>query len=608
MFDQSGKFTTNIILHAVSDSAVNNGRETVGVALIFWLCLGGLVGCSPSKSSAPTQENLALASTDSLADELAAEYLSRDPAPNDWFEDVTPTSGIEFTYESGRVALQYTMVESFGGGIGLLDFDQDGDLDVVCAGGGEIFPDLSIRGKPCGLFRNEGDLKFTDITESAGLNVPMDYSHGITIGDVNNDGYPDLLVSCFGGIRLFQNDRGHRFVDVTADRFDQQLKGWYTSACFADMNRDGQLDLYLGGYLQWTPDPKENCLDPKTGLRDVCMPGNFEDAADTLFLMQADGKYVDASQEMGFRKDGKGLGVVAADFTENGLIDLYVANDVVRNFYYQNQAGRLVESAILSGNAGNEFGIPEGSMGVDAGDVNGDGRLDLIVTNYEFEDNALYLNEGQGFFTHATVLLGLAGSCRPYVGFGTKLADFNQDGWDDLIVINGHVTYRNRTSAYLQPSVLYVNQQGKSFQKHESPAPWFDLPRAGRGLACGDLNNDGALDFLVSEQDRPVSILKNRNKALRWMGFQLIGTTSGTDAIGARVVLKHDHRQQQKSIISGGSYLSHSDRRLVFAIPESAEQISVEIHWSNGQTDIHTDLAENEYNIIREEPTIETER
>ncbi|WP_339749937.1 VCBS repeat-containing protein [uncultured Rubinisphaera sp.] len=533
--------------------------------------------------------------------EFATDAVPRQEQPNDWFRDVTPKSGINFRHHSGRDAHHFTMVETFGSGVALFDYDLDGDLDVYCVGGGTISADLKISGIPGRLYENQGDFQFSDVTREAGLETDIDYSHGVAVGDVNSDRYPDLFISCYGRSHLFLNETNGSFRDMTFES-RLQLDGWHTAAAFADLNRDGHTDLYVAGYLIWKPDPDELCLDPKSGLRDVCMPGKFPDAPDHLFWGQGDGTFLQAdSERIGLRKDGKGLGVVIADFDRNHILDIYVANDVVRNHLYLGQNdGTWLESAVVSGVIGNEFGVPEGSMGVHAGDFDRDGWLDLVVTNYEFEENDLYHNEGNGLFSHKTVPLGLSGPCKPYVGFGTLLTDLDMDGWEDLVIINGHVTYRNRKYSYLQPPFLYRNEQGDRFQNVTSSAgPWFSLPHAGRGIAVGDLNNDGAPDLVAVEQDGPVSILQNLNPPEYWIGVQLVGDQSCTDLTGTMATVEGVVPELTKAVISGGSYLSHSDQRLLLPLTSAdIDHIDITLTWPDQTRERFSQLNTRQYHLL----------
>ena len=530
----------------------------------MWRYLAGimltvlLAGCSrePVAVKPPSREATAASSIDSqpaAAPAPAASIARRAPRSTDWFEDVTPQTGVDFTYHTGRETQQYAMVESFGGGVAVFDFDNDGDVDLLFTGGGRISQSLEITGRAPGLFRNDGDWKFVNVTAAAGLSLPTDYSHGITIGDYNADGFADLYFTCYGHSHLYHNDGAGWFHEITTEA-KLPLDGWRTAATWADVDRDGLPDLYVAGYVEWRPDPQQFCGDLHKKIRDVCMPRELPPTADRLYHNNGDGTFQDITIQAGLRRDGKGLGIIAADVDRNGWIDFYVANDVENNFLYLGgPGGKLEEVGAGRGVSGNEYGIPEGSMGVDYADVNGDGFGDLLVTNYEQEDNSLYRNDGTGNFTHATVAMGLGGSSRPWVGFGTGFVDFDSDGWLDLFVMNGHVTYHVRTSAFEQPALLYRNISGQRLQEiPDLGGPWFSVPHVARGAATGDLNGDGAPELVVVEQDAPVTILRNRIAVKNWISVRLRGVKSDPDAIGAEVSLTTGDRRLTRFIKGGG--------------------------------------------------------
>lgn len=566
-----------------------------------WRYLAGLMltvllaGCNrePVVGKPPAREVIpasSIASTSAPATAAGAP-ARRAPRPTDWFEDMTSQTGVDFTYHTGRETQKYAMVESFGGGVAVFDFDNDGDADLLFTGGGQISPSLEITGRAPGLFRNDGDWKFVNVTAAAGLSLPTDYSHGITVGDFNADGFSDLYFTCYGHSHLYHNDGAGWFREITTEA-QLPLNGWRTAATWADVDRDGLPDLYVAGYVEWQPDPTQFCGDLQKKIRDVCMPRELPPTADRLFHNNGDGTFQDITPQAGLRRDGKGLGVIAADVDRNGWIDFYLANDVENNFLYLGgPGGKLEEVGAGRGVSGNEYGIPEGSMGVDFADVNGDGFGDLLVTNYEQEDNSLYRNDGSGNFTHATVALGLGGSSRPWVGFGTGFVDFDSDGWLDLFVMNGHVTYHVRTSAFEQPALLYRNISGQRLQEiSDQGGPWFSVPHVARGAATGDLNNDGSPDLVVVEQDAPVTILRNRNAAKHWVSVRLRGVKSDPDAIGAEVSLTFGGRKLTRFIRGGGSYLSTFDARQLFPLT-GADNVQVRVRWLGGAEEVFSDLS-----------------
>lgn len=529
----------------------------------------------------------------------------RQAADSDWFRDVTAQSGVRFTYQSGRSAELFTLLETVGGGVAMFDYDQDGDLDLLFTGGGTLAADPpKAGGLACGLYRNEGDWRFTDVTKECELDGAIDYSHGCTIGDYDRDGFPDVYVTCYGRSRLYRNEAGKRFRDVTQE-CGLEFDSWSTAAVWLDIDNDGWLDLYVSGYLEWQLDPKERCGDSARGIRDVCVPQRYPPSRERLFRNQQ-GKFVEVTQNAGLLERGIGMGAVAADLDDDGHIDLYVANDVMQNYLYLGaEGGKLRETAATAGVAYNEFGAPEGSMGVDVGDYDGDGDLDLFVANFQMEYNALYRNEGKGLFSHATIRAGLGGASRPLVKFGTGFADFDGDGWLDLFLTNGHVLYATGISPYEQPAFVYRNTGGVFEDVSAVAAPYFTTVHAGRGAAVGDLDNDGAIDLVVVHQDQPVTLLRNRRPPQHWLGLQLAGDASNTDAVGARVSVEFKGRQLVRVVRGGGGYLSHFDSRIVVPRVDDAPS-SVEVRWPGGRRERFAGLAGNRYHRLLEgrgEPT-----
>jgi enediyne biosynthesis protein E4 len=597
---------TKKLIHLLRDVRSEVGLVLAMVAFLLPACAehGPDLGMAAPPDNAGTSsirpfERFAPPEDHMPAEVLATTPPARSASPEDWLEDVTESSGIRFTYHTGLESRQYAMVEELGGGVALFDFDNDGDLDVYLTGGGAVAKDQVPQGHPDALFRNDGGLRFTEVTHNVGLDQAADYSHGVTVGDFDRDGWIDLFVTAYGRSRLYRNVEGRTFVDQTAD-VGLDIDGWYTSATFLDFNNDGWLDLYVCGYVAWKPGMTNYYGDPKLRIREASMPSDVAGVPDLLFRGSSTGRFTNVSTEAGIIQNGRGLGVVAADLNADGWVDLYVANDVGPNhLYWGGPQLPFQEAALFAGVMGSEHGIPESSMGVDTGDYNGDGLLDLFVTNYEREDNSLYRNEGGGLFTHRSVSAGLAGGCRPYVGFATEFIDLDMDGWLDLYVLNGHVLYHARQSPYRQPAVIFRNLRGERFvDVSDRAAPYFAVTHVGRGAAHGDLDNDGDLDLIIVHQNEPVTVLCNRLTPENWLCLALEGVASNRDAIGAVMTSQWEERTLTRVIRGGGSYLSCSDRRVL--VPCSSDLQSVDILWPSGRRDRFSGLQPGRRHNLRE--------
>lgn len=527
------------------------------------------------------------------------------------FADATAGSGLAFTYRNGEEADHYTVLESIGGGVALIDYDRDGLLDVFVTGGGYFDgPDKKqIKGHPNRLFKNLGNWKFKDVTAEVGL--PTDgafYSHGAAACDFDNDGWPDLLVTGYGRMALYRNDRG-TFADVTAAVGLTDPPGsplhWSTSAGWADLDGDGWPDLFVCHYLDWSFKNHPPCEWPN-GKIDVCPPHRFDPLPNALYLNQKGKTF--ARQTAAGIKPGRGLGVVLADFDGDGKTDVYVANDGMENFLYLNRgAGKFEEAAAFAGVAYDDVGKATGSMGVDAADYDGSGRLSLFVTNFEGEEHALYRNLGPKRFAYSSRATGIAALGRQYVGFGTGFLDFDRDGHPDLFVASGHVLRHPASGKHKQNAVLLRNlrkpdEAGVRFQDVSAVGgDYFKAPHMGRGAAFGDLDNDGRIDVVVSHSNEPVALLRNVFEApSHWLGVALVGKAH-REAIGATLTLTQGAARQVKTVNGGGSYMSSNDGRVLFALaPEGDFRLTV--RWPSGkeQSWPGTALGRNRYVVLTE--------
>jgi hypothetical protein len=531
------------------------------------------------------------------------------------FEDVTADSGVIFIYRNGQEADLYTILETVGGGVALLDYDGDGLLDIFLPGGG-YFEGKEIRGYPCRLYKNLGNFRFKDVTKEAGLDKPLFYTHGCAVADFNRDGWPDLLVTGWGRVVLYQNvpdgKGGRKFVDVTKKaRLTDKL--WSVGAAWADFDGDGFPDLYITQYLNWSIDNNPECWGGggPGGIqrrRDICPPKMFQGLPHRLYRNNRDGTFTDVSKQAGLNghgvkttrqskpfEPGKGQGVVAADFNNDGRPDIYVANDTVDNFLYLNKTKRsrikpslikLSEEAMKKGVAQNHAGKPNGSHGVAVADFGREGFAGIFVTAYEGELHSLYQNKDNRYFRYLSEASGLGVIGQRNVGFGTAFLDLDNDGFEDLVLVNGHVIRHPRSGPVKQPPHLFWNQDGRQFRVVQPRDDNYFLEKhRGRGLAVGDLDNDGRPDLVISNINESVAVLRNvvRNKGERnhWLGIEL-AAKGHRDVVGSRIVVEIKGRKLTRFATGGGSYLSASDSRHLFGLAKDSRVDRVTVHWSWG--------------------------
>lgn len=554
------------------------GRTAVLVGLHL---IGG--GCRPAIHSDPSAAPVVEIAAEAHSDPSQA---TPSPPQDVHFIDRTSQTGIDFSFQSGRSAGEYTILESLGGGVAAMDYDLDGNIDLMFAGGGSL-DNRTVAGQSCGLFRNLGQWSFRHNTAATATEAAEFYNHGVFPGDFDGDGLPDLAISGYGGVQLLRNQGDGTFSHFTT-LITHQSHPWSTSLAWADFDGDGHLDLYVTHYVDWSWENHPHCRGVRGIPREVCAPREFRGVSDVLYFNDGRGGFRPANQDAGLVAGGKGLGVIAGDINLSGATDIYVANDTTDNFLYLNDGqGTFRETAILAGVSGDPSGVNTGSMGVALQDLTNDGLPDLWVTNFERELFALYRNEGAGLFSHISRSVGLAAIEGLYVGFGTVLIDVDLDGNRDIVVSNGHVSYHSPDTRFAQQPLLLINQGDGRFRQSEQVG-YFAGAYTGRGLAHTDLDNDGSWDLVFTHLEEPVSVLQGAPPPhSRWALVQLVGQESNREAVGATVRVVTPQGEQLYLATAGGSYLSHSDSRIRLLLPEKTQddpevESVVQVRWPSG--------------------------
>lgn len=578
----------------MKSNRVRTGESFACLFIAGGLSLCGCLGRSPSPFNGPaiTRSDGHGAESRSSDDPRAdAVNPAPVPQPDDWFDDVTDRSGVRFTHRNGREAGRYYMIESFGGGVAVIDYDRDGDCDLFLPGGGTISRDdpVAIGGLPSALFRNEGDWQFVDVANASGVAGPPDYSQGCAVSDFDADGFPDLFLCCYGRCRLYHNLGDGTFSEVAASA-QLSRNEWATAAVFADFDLDGLPDLLVARYADWSPAQDVKCVE--RGARDLCPPTSYEGTTCLAFRNSGDGVFDDWSERLGLSGKVRGLGIVAADLNLDGRVDIYVASDVTANqLYLGGPEMPLVECAASSGVAVNEWGQAEASMGVDVGDYNGDGRPDIWITNFEKEDNALYRNLGNGMFLHSTVSAGLSGVSRMRVGFGTAMTDFDGDGWPDLFVLNGNPIYAAAETPFKQHPQLFRNLGGRFEEVSGNGGTFFREAHSGRGCAVADLDDDGAPDLVTVPMNDTVRVLRNRKPPANFVRVHLAARNGEPDATGARVSCEFKGRRVTQFAVRGTGFFSQSDVRMIFPMATQATTVDVTVVWPGRASEVYRGLS-----------------
>jgi hypothetical protein len=527
--------------------------------------------------------------------------------------DITASTGIRFEHKSSPEAK--FIAESMSGGVALIDYDRDGWPDIYFTNAPSV--DMALHGVKArsALFHNNRDGTFTDVTDKAGVGYPC-WAMGAAVGDYNNDGWPDLLVTCLNGVVLYRNNGDGTFTDVTKSSGLGADSGWATGAAFGDYDRDGWADLFVSHYVDFKLDDlpafgsnKSDKSCKYLGLDVQCGPRGLKGSPDNLYHNKGDGTFSDVSKQAGVDDPERRYGLTAiwSDFGNDGNLDLFVTNDGQANYLYQgNGAGKFTDIALLSGVAADEDGVEQANMGVSLGDYAHTGRLSLLISHFDVEYAVLYSNDGNLNFTDVSIASGIARGTQGYVGWGSSFVDFANNGWVDYFLVNGHV-YPQVDSAhtatrYLEPKSLFLNQQNGTFRNiSRRVGPAIQVPQVSRGVAVGDLFNDGKMDVVVENLvGEPMILRPEGGPQNHWISFQLECVKCNRLALNARVRVIAGELVQIDELRSGGSYLSQSDLRLHFGLGKHERVDKAEVLWPDGTVELLTNLSADRYYTVRQ--------
>ena len=523
------------------------------------------------------------------------------------YTDVRKEAAITFLQDATQTEEKYYL-ETMGTGVAWLDYDQDGlmDLFFVQSAATDIYkPPHPLRSA---LYHNNGDGTFTDVTEKAGLAGEGHYGQGVAVGDFDNDGYPDIYVTGYGRAILYHNNGNGTFTDITAKAGVVDEGGWSTSAGWFDYDKDGWLDLVVTNYIEWSPKNNIYCGEHRPGYRSYCHPGNYKGQKTKLYHNNHDGTFTDVSESSGVGKpESKGMGVVLADFNNDGWPDIAIANDSWPNFLFLNKHdGTFQDVSLVSGMAASEDGRYEAGMGIDAADVDGDGWQDIYITHLDFELNRLYHNNHDGTFNDDTYRSGIGNKAILLSGVSMKFLDYDNDGWPDILQLNGamldNVHLYHGEVSYKEPLLMFRNLGKGQFEKvSDSLGPDFMRPIAGRGLATADYDNDGDIDIVTNNRGDYPSLLRNDGgNANHWLEILLIGTKSNRDGVGASLKLTSEGVSHVEQAKGGMSYMSANDPRIFFGLGKRTKIDSLEITWPSGLVEKLTNVPIDKIIAVKE--------
>jgi len=507
------------------------------------------------------------------------------------FVDIATSAGITFVHDNAPSTEKY-LIETMGSGCAWIDYDQDGLLDLYLVNGAATRVYRPSQPLRSALYRNNGDGTFTDVTVKAGVGAEGLFGMGVAVGDYDNDAFPDLFVLGYGRCILYHNNGDGTFTDVTARAGVQNSGRWASSAAWFDYDNDGRLDLVIANYVDWSPERNFYCGDQGAGMRSYCHPDDFHGQPPTLYHNNGDGTFTDVSKVSGIgSKGGNGLGVVTFDYDNDGWQDIFIANDHMPNYlFHNNRDGTFREVGYLAGVSVSADGQFEAGMGTDAADTTGNGRMDLIVAHLDMQLARVYQNLGDGTFEDATLRSKLSYATYHISTFGARFMDYDNDGWRDLFMANGHVLDNieryHADVKYAEPKMMFRNIGRGVFENvSDRLGPDFALPRVSRGAAVGDFDNDGDLDILINNCAQAPQLLRNDGgNANHWLEILLIGTKSNRDGVGARVKVSAGDLVLYDQRKGGMSYQSAQDPRLHFGLGNRSSVDQIEIIWPSGIT------------------------
>jgi len=528
--------------------------------------------------------------------------------------DITSSTGITFNHLSSPE--QKYIVESMSGGVALIDYDNDGWLDIYFTNAQNV--EMALAGKKArsALYRNNHDGTFTDVTDKAGVGYPC-WAMGAVVGDYNNDGRPDLLVTCFGGVVLYRNNGDGTFADVTKSAGLASDKQWAAGAAFGDYDGDGWADLFVSHYVDFHLNDMAAFGSSDTckylGIAVQCGPRGLKGSPDNLYHNNRDGTFSDVSKRSGVDDAERRFGLTAvwSDFNNDGKLDLFVANDSQPNYLYQGDgSGKFTDVGYSSGVALSDNGNEQANMGIALGDYMHTGRMSLVISHFDNEYATFYRNEGGMNFTDISAPSGVAKGTRGYVGWGDAFVDFDNDGWLDFFLVNGHVYPQvdsvHREVRYREPKLLFLNQRNGSFKDiSKETGQAIQIPQVSRGMAIGDLFNDGRLEAIVENLvGQPIILRPENGPPNHWISFQLKGVKSNQLALNARVRATAGTLVQLGEVLSGGSYLSQNDLRIHFGLGSHERVDKAEVLWPNGKVELLTNLSSDRFYVVREDAGI----